>query len=55
MLGIARADDAASLQLAHVIAEVVVVATISTLGVRVGVLVLLRRQLTDRVVAWAYA
>ena len=37
------ADDAASLQLAHVIAEVVVVvATISTLGMRVGALVLLR-------------
>ena len=39
MLGIARADDAASLQLAHVIAEIVVAATISALGVRVGVLI----------------
>ena len=48
-------DDAASLQLAHVIAEVVVIATISTLGMRVGALALLRRQLTDRVAAWAYA
>ena len=55
MLGIAMADDAASLQLAHVIAEAVVVATISTLGVRVGVLVLLRPQLTDRIVARACA
>ena len=55
VLGIAMADDAASLQLAHVIAEAVFVATISTLGVRVGVLVLLRPQLTDRIVARACA
>ena len=55
MLGIAMADDAASLQLARVIAEVVVAATISTLGVRVGVLTLLRPRLTDRTVARACA
>ena len=55
MLGIARADDVAPLQLVHVTAEVVAVATISTLGVRVGALALLRRQLTDRAVAWARA
>ena len=55
MPGIVMADDVASLQLAHVIAEAVAITTISTLGVRVGVLVLLRPRLTYRIVAWACA
>ena len=49
MLGIAKADDTVSLRLACVIAEVITVATILTLGVRVGALALSRRQLTDRI------
>ena len=55
VLGIAMANDATSLQLARVIAEVVVAATISTLGVRVGVLTILRPRLTYRIVARACA
>ena len=55
MLGITMADDVASLQLASVIAEVVAVAIILTLSVRVDALALLRRQLAYLVVAWACA
>ena len=49
MPGVARFDDAVSLRLTCVIAEVITVAAVLTLGVRVGALALSRRQLTDRI------